>query len=168
MPRANTTLVIAKPKRKGPFPKGSVPPHLAGSCIKPGEVRNPHGRPRGAMNCSKISEAYRIGLTEPLPEDVRLALGIDDEEMTWAGAIAIQQMRRAVGLTTNKTTEVKETAVMELREVTEGKIPERSELGGPGGTPLQAPALNVNFVRAKDGKKAIEVTDESNPEGSTD
>jgi hypothetical protein len=138
------SIVIAK-KPKGP-PRGD-PSALIPYHRKKGDPPLPGcGRPKGSgiLGSKLISEAYTKHLGDRLPEDVRDVLELPDDA-TWADAIAIQQLKAAIQ---HKETHVNQTAVSELREVTEGKVPERSELSGRNGQPLQAgPNFVVEFVK---------------------
>lgn len=146
MARNKITLNIEpKPKKKPrgkPFAKGNE------FAFPKGQSGNPGGRPKGSGS-KKISEAYTAILEQKIPEDVAEKLGLEGD-VTWADAIAIQTAKNSVGL----TAVINHTSVTELREVTEGKLPEKTEMSGAGGTPLTAPTFAVNFVKAKDGKPA--------------
>lgn len=130
-----------KPRGK-PFPKGEANV----TAYKPGAdwKGNAGGRPKGS-GAKKISEAYNGALSQDIGEEYKIKLGLDkDAPCSWADAIAIQTCRKAVD---GDSSNVNFTAITELRETTEGKTPEKTELGGFGGTPLNAPTFSVNFVK---------------------
>jgi len=69
-----------------------------------------------------LSAGYREWLGRLVPEQTRTDLGLP-EGSTWADAIALQTVKRAVGLI--KKDDICFTAITELRESTEGKTPEK-------------------------------------------
>jgi len=75
---------------------------------------------RGATKL--LSAGYREWLGRLCPEDVRLKNGLP-EGATWADAISLQTVKRAVGLVGKE--DICFTAITELRETTEGKTAER-------------------------------------------
>jgi hypothetical protein len=74
-----------------------------------------------------LSSAYRAYLGRLIPEADRLSLRLP-EGATWADAIAVQTIKRAVGLISKE--QICFTAILELRETTEGKNPERVVTAG--------------------------------------
>lgn len=91
---------------------------------KPGQSGNPHGinRKRSA-GITIISKAYTAKLKDTVPPAVAEALGFDTENPpTWAEAMAAGMVARAV---THDT-----PAAKEIREVTEGKLPESVSIDG--------------------------------------
>jgi hypothetical protein len=100
---------------------------------KKGQSGNPTGRPKGA-GAKLISQAYVIRLEEKceLP-------GLED--LTWAEAIALGMAKSAARGDT--------PAAKEIRETTEGKLPEHLRVGDPNGKPLTPPSFNVQFVDPK-------------------
>lgn len=104
--------------RGRPFEKGNP------NAWKPGQSGNPTGKniPRGS-GVTVISKAYNVRLSQLVPPEVAAAMGYDPEHpLTWAEAMAAGMIERAV---THDT-----TAAKEVREVTEGKLPERIDLAG--------------------------------------
>ena len=91
---------------------------------KPGQSGNPMGKrkPKGA-GITIISKAYTAKLKDIVPPEVAEALGFDPEHPpTWAEAMAAGMVARAVVSDT--------VAAKELREVTEGKLPESISVDG--------------------------------------
>jgi hypothetical protein len=74
-----------------------------------------------------LSSAYRAFLGRLIPEADRLSLKLP-EGATWADAIAVQTIKRAVGLVSKEN--ICFTAIAELRETTEGKNAERIVTAG--------------------------------------
>ena len=74
-----------------------------------------------------LSTAYRAFLGRLVPEETRQHLKLP-EGATWADAIALQTVKRAVGLVSKE--QICFTAITELRETTEGKNPERIVTAG--------------------------------------
>jgi hypothetical protein len=74
-----------------------------------------------------LSAAYRAYLGRLIPEADRLSLKLP-EGATWADAIAVQTVKRAVGLVSKE--QICFTAISELRETTEGKNAERIVTAG--------------------------------------
>jgi len=85
------------------------------------------GDRRKAEGQKLLSSAYRAYLGRLIPEADRLSLRLP-EGATWADAIAVQTIKRAVGLISKE--QICFTAIMELRESTEGKNPERVVTAG--------------------------------------
>lgn len=107
---------------------------------------NPGGRPKGSGKI-RISDAYAGVMSQDMPDEFKIAIGVDPgEKFTWAEAIALQLLKKSINADSCKPSF---KAIQELREVTEGKLPDKSEFGGPGGTPLAPgvglPVVNVNF-----------------------
>ena len=69
-----------------------------------------------------LSAGYREWLGRLLPEAQREEFGLP-EGATWADAIAMQTIKRAVNLVSKE--QICFTAITELRESTEGKTPEK-------------------------------------------
>lgn len=114
--------------------------------FKKGQSGNPSGRPKGSTGhgTKLISEAYHAYLQKQIPEEDCLKLGIDPaDNLTWADMIAVRTMQRSIGIVGSD--KVCFDAIQELREVTEGKIPEKAEVTGKDGAALSAPP-QVNIV----------------------
>ena len=99
------------------------------------------------MGSKIISEAYTTYLKQAIPEEDCLKLGIQEDmigKITWSDMISIQTMRRSLGLVNSD--KICFEAITELREVTEGKVPEKSEFTGKDGAPLTVPPpVNIVF-----------------------
>lgn len=121
----------AKPRGKG-FQKGNQ----FGRKIKPGQVLNPNGCLGKSRGTKILSQVYTIGLEEQAPAELANAVGL--ESGTWAEIAGRVLIRNAVKGDIQ--------AIKELREVTEGKIPDKVYLTGNEGAPLTAPVLHVQFV----------------------
>jgi hypothetical protein len=101
--------------RGQPFKKGN--PYT----FKPGQSGNPTGIQ--GRNITVISKAYVTMLSNKVPAAMARQLGFDpDHPVTWAEALAAGMLNRAV---THDT-----PAAKEIREVTEGKLPESLNLDG--------------------------------------
>lgn len=74
-----------------------------------------------------LSSAYRQHLATPVTEDVRRDHRLP-HGATWADFIALQTVKRAVGLVGKE--QICFTAITELRETTEGKTAERIVAAG--------------------------------------
>lgn len=74
-----------------------------------------------------LSAAYRAYLGELVPEADRRAMKLQ-EGSTWSDAIALQTIKRAVGMVSKEN--ICFTAITELREATEGKIAEKIVAAG--------------------------------------
>lgn len=91
------------------------------------------GQPKLKVDRSKaegqklLSTAYRAYLGRLVDEATRVSLKLP-EGATWADAIAVQTIKRAVGLVGKE--QICFTAITELRESTEGKNPERLVTAG--------------------------------------
>lgn len=86
-----------------------------------GTVKN--GRDYGRKVGAKLlSVGYREWLGRLVPESTRLEYKLP-EGATWADAIAMQTIKRAVGLVSKEN--ICFTAITELRESTEGKTAEK-------------------------------------------
>lgn len=145
----NTTHVELHLKKEKKRPAaGGIPgtPQLDPYKFKPGVSGNPGGRPKGTGKI-RISDAYAGVMAQDASEDIKIAMGLDpNEKFTYAECVALQMIRKSLNTESCKPSF---KAVQELREVTEGKLPEKSELGGPNGSQLPAgvgmPVVNVNF-----------------------
>jgi len=105
--------VQGKPKRFKPGESGNP-----ATRFKPGQSGNPGGRPKK----TKITDAYRALLEDPLPESMEIKLFGEVKGRSWAEAIAMGQARQAViG---------KSPAAAELREATEGRAPQAIFISG--------------------------------------
>lgn len=126
-------------KRK---PSGSWE-HLRKYQYPKGKSANPGGVPKGGQR--KIKAAYEAVLGDRLPEDLCEALGLAyEDEPTWADAMALQMVRKAID---SNSANPSFAAVTELRETTEGKTPDKFEGSGPDGAPFATPTFQVNFVK---------------------
>lgn len=104
----------AKPRGK-PFEKGNT------LGFPKGTSGNYAGRPKGTI--TKLSVAYGAQLEEKLPASICDVWGYDpNEPPTWAEAIAAGLARAAA---TGDT-----AAAKEIREVTEGKLPDKLKVEG--------------------------------------
>jgi hypothetical protein len=146
------SLSMIKAKRvKNPLKVAAAKGNKKGvEALKPyrfqkGQSGNPAGRPKGTGNIV-LSDAYKHILKQPCPPDVcrKLKLSVSDG-LTVAEALAWQVLRRSIGMIDNDG--LCFAAVTELREVTEGKVPERGEFSGPNGAPLPTvpPVFNLKF-----------------------
>lgn len=158
---ARKIIVPVAPKKKGsrtgtPVSKKQLEA-LQKHQFQKGKSGNPNGRPKGSGS-KLVSKAYEAILNQEVPDWVKEKLEIDGKA-TWSDVIGIQLVKKAAGL----PAEVNFTAITELREVTEGKVPDSHELSGPNKTPLQAPtfAIPVEFV---DPKKETNDDDEQSEE----
>lgn len=145
-----TIVLVKKPKQRPRGDKNATAPYRFS--------KTPEGRERASVASNsrksfsggkgKISEAYTMMLNEKVPDDLKHSLGVYDvDDATWADVIAFQTVRRSVGLIDGD--KICFTAITELRETTEGKTPEKSEVAGAGGAPLTATPIQVNFIKAK-------------------
>jgi hypothetical protein len=156
MPRKNIVINLDRKKGKARGDQGANPAFVA-RIRKKGDPPIPGcGRPKGAVGAKKISEAYARHLEDKVPEDIATDLDIPLNS-TWADAIAYQQLRQAIVRPANDV--VNQEAVTELREVTEGKLADKSEFSGRDGVPLpsQLPPVNFHFIEPK---KKDETTDQ--------
>jgi hypothetical protein len=103
---------IAEASKKTQFKKGN--PYG----FKKGQSGNPSGRPKGS-GTKVVSEAYRIQLGRSVPASVARALGFDGS-ITWAEAMACGMIQAA--------SRGEASAAKEVREVTEGRLPETSNI----------------------------------------
>jgi hypothetical protein len=102
-----------------------------------------------------LSTAYRAFLGRLMDEDHRQHLKMP-EGATWADAIAVQTIKRSVGLVSKE--QICFTAIQELRETTEGKNPER--IVTAGNEELQALARVLAGPPADEGATTIEAVRE--------
>jgi hypothetical protein len=142
------TIKIKSIKRPGPNKKGNAE-NLKQFQFQPGKSGNPSGRPKGS-GTKKISEAYTAYLEQKMPDDECRQLNFEPGT-TWADALAIQTMRRSLGLV--DANGICFTAITELRETTEGKTPDKAELTGKDGKPLAAAAPPVFNIRFKESEQ---------------
>lgn len=96
--------------------------------IKPGEVRNPKGRPK-----------KELCLTSLVKEELEEILKTQGGNMTYARAFAKAWVRKAI--------QGHQTAMNQLLDRIDGKVPLPLEHGGKGGGPVR---FNVTLT---DGKK---------------
>lgn len=132
---AKTTITvdrIPRPKatRKQPYTEAQK-----AVMYKPGQSGNPAGRPLGSKSkhLTTITSAY-----DGLLKDQCSIEGF--EELTWAEAIALGQMTAAQGGST--------FAASHIADRTEGKVPEKREITGKDGEPLQSDTLVIKYVDA--------------------
>ena len=92
-----------------------------------------------------LSQGYREWLGMLVPEAQRVEFRLP-EGSTWADAIALQTIKRAVGLVSKEN--ICFTAITELREATEGKIAEK--IVSAGNEELLALAKAINGEPAVD------------------
>lgn len=95
-----------------------------------------HGKVAGSK---LLSSAYRQHLATPITEDIRQEHRLPHGS-TWADFIALQTVRRAVGMVSKE--QICFTAITELRETTEGKTAERIVAAGNEELAALAMALN--------------------------
>jgi hypothetical protein len=148
---AQTIVMVKPPKQRprgdknatAPYRFSSKTPEESARAAAANKLRKTFSGGKG-----KISEAMSAMLTEKIPEHMKTFLGIDDvPDATWADAISYQTVKRAVGLIDGD--KICFTAITELRETTEGKTPEKSEVAGAGGAPLATTPININFIKPK-------------------
>lgn len=114
-------VVPETPKKKGrvrgtTFEKGN--PYA----WKKGQSGNPRGKAKG-NGITVISKAYTAKLSQKVAPEVAEALGFDPEHPpTWAEAMATGMITRAISHDT--------AAAKEVREVTEGRLPESLSVDG--------------------------------------
>lgn len=89
-------------------------------------IKSEYGKGRGA-GAKLLSAAYKEYLGRLVDEDTRVTNRLAPGT-TWADFIALQNVKRAVGLVSKEN--ICFTAITELRESTEGKTPERMAVGG--------------------------------------
>ena len=128
MPLTTLEFIDEKPKKGPPRgdPRGLIP-------HKPGERGNwgTNGRTwicKPRKTPMKISDAYKARLNDEIPVPIAQLLSVSPR-MTWAELIALQTLKKAVGVL-EKDNDISFTAITELRESTEGKTPERVAIGG--------------------------------------
>lgn len=102
-----------------------------------------------------LSAAYRAYLAVLVDEDTRKKLRLQ-EGSTWADAIAVQTVKRAVGMVGKD--DICFTAITELRETTEGKTAEKIVATGNEELMALAQALNSPPVPTP-GESAPETTE---------
>jgi hypothetical protein len=92
----------------------------------PNTIRN--GRDYGrSIGAKLLSVGYREWLGRLVPEETRERMRLP-EGSTWADAIALQTIKRAINIVGKE--EICFTAITELRETTEGKTAERIVTAG--------------------------------------
>lgn len=128
---------IDRPKRKnrkataGSFKPGHPYRYQPGHAPVPGAGRKLGGKNR----MTKLSESYKLALEDEAPEDLKKWFGVTGK-CTMAEIIALGMTRRAAIEDT--------TAAKELREVTEGKLPDTLNLEG-----------NINYNAGKSAKDIL-------------
>jgi hypothetical protein len=142
----NTLHVDLHVKKEKGKPRGMRTDHLVPHQFKPGQSGNPGGRPKGSGKV-RISDAYASVMASQMPDEFKIAIGVDPQEsFTWAEGMALQLLKKAINADSCKPSF---KAIQELREVTEGKLPDKNEFAGPNGTPLATQAMGppvVNFI----------------------
>lgn len=106
-----------------------------------------------------LSEGYRSWLGRMVPKEIQEQFGLP-EAATWADAIALQTVKRAVALVSKE--QVCFTAITELRESTEGKTPERVMVAQ--NTELMALAAAINQAPAPEPEQEEERPNLENPD----
>lgn len=112
-------VLAPKPRKKKVMPEGKKFEKGNKYAYKPGQSGNPSGRPRGTGQ-SKLSKAYDVVLGQKVPKEILALYGVED--MTWAEVIARGMASKAA---TGDT-----PAAKEIREVTEGRLPESVNMTG--------------------------------------
>lgn len=168
MPRAKVIKHIIEPGKKPKAKPRGNHDHEAFKAAqwKKGQSGNPLGKPKGC-GAKKISEAYVGALSQEADDDVKERLGFSkDTRLTYADAIALQTVRQALQPHLQL---IHSGSVVELRETTEGKTPDKQEFGGLNGAPLAGiPTFAVNFAEppAREGVVNVEsYPDEKRPHG---
>lgn len=100
--------------------------------------RGPSGRLKG-HGAKLLSSGYKAQLGTLVDEETRQTYKLPPGS-TWADFIALQTVKRAVGLVAKEN--ICFTAITELRETTEGKTPER--IAAAGNEELLALARAIN------------------------
>jgi hypothetical protein len=159
---AKRIVIPVLPKKDGPQKnKKATPKQL--EALKKHQYKkgaewkgNATGRPKGSGS-KLISQAYEAILHQEIPDWVKEKLEVDGK-VTWSDLIGIQLVKKAAGL----KSEINFNAITELREVTEGKLPDSHELTGKDGAPLQAPTFSipVEFVDPKKKDSELKQEDE--------
>jgi hypothetical protein len=116
-------------------PRGKITPQFLAHSAKPGEVKNPTGKNQWTGHGKKtISEAYRATLSDDVPDELFNSLELAHlksfnemckkvgKRLTFADLIALGMTRAAA---TGQA-----AAAKEIREVTEGRLPETLNLEG--------------------------------------
>jgi hypothetical protein len=144
----NDRIIVVVPKKKGK-PRGNHNhPAFEQQKQRKGDPALPGaGSPYGPKVGAKfISQAYKSLLTDVCPDDIIAELDLPAGS-TFSDAIAWAEMRQALRLGGEGKQHVDQEAVHELREVTEGKLPDKTEFSGRDGTPLSPPPpVTINFV----------------------
>lgn len=121
--KLNVELEIEKPKRKGnnmhPVTTGLKP-------WKPGQSGNPSGRAKGSGS-KLITKAYEMMLQQKIPAATAAELGLDPDS-TFADAISLKLLVKALGAEREGEKTADLSAIVELREATEGKLVEKRSL----------------------------------------
>lgn len=113
-------------------------------------IKSEYGKGRGA-GAKLLSGAYKEYLARLVDEQTRVEHHLAPGT-TWADFIALQTVKRATGLVSKE--QICFTAITELRESTEGKIPERMAVGGNEELAALAMALSQPPAEAPDVKES--------------
>jgi hypothetical protein len=89
-----------------------------------------------------MSERYEELIEQPLPEDLRVALKLQ-QGATYGDAIALGQARAAI--------KGKTDAAREIADRVDGRARQQMELSGPGGDPIE---ITERLVRARERRLA--------------
>lgn len=98
--------------------------------FKPGQSGNPKGRPKGSLNWGTLftrALKYKVDAKDPRTQEQR-RMRLSEVTVLATIQAAAKGNVKAMGLICDRT---------------EGKVTQPMELGGPGGTPLSPPIINV-------------------------
>jgi hypothetical protein len=137
----------------GEYPNPPGNPHW-----RKGIGGNPAGRPKGSKNRGFLSKAYIKVLGLPATEHLKEHYGLDDGD-TVADAIATNVVGRALGFV--KDDQICFIAIKELREATEGKIPEKAIVAGGNEELANLAAIMAGNPAKPDGEEEQEGGDQA-------